>query len=454
MTECKQSSFGFQDCGSREIVARFDGGTISSDGGAVLLRQTDHRLDLLPRLAQCFLDGRDPDRVQHSVQEMISQRVYGLALGYEDINDHEQLRSDPLFSVLAGREELEKPLAGKSTLNRLELGDGREDRYKKITFWKQGIDELLVEVFIESQERTPEQIVLDVDTTDLPLHGQQEGRFFHGYYDSYCYLPLFIFCGEQVLCARLRQSNHDAYAGSLVEIQRIVKQIRAAWPEVKIILRGDCGFCRNELMSWCEGNGVDYVLGLARNPRLRRIIGGEMWEAAEQWKTTGQPARVFSEFSYRAKKTKKGGWERERRVVAKAEHLEGKENPRFIVTSLSNAPWAAQALYEELYCARGDMENRIKEQLSLFADRVSAETMRANQLRLYFSVMAYVLMSGLRRLGLKATELAQAQVSTIRTKLLKIGAQVRVTVRKVWISMASSYPWQGLYQQVWANLRC
>ncbi len=454
MTECKQSSFGFQDCGSREIVARFDGGTISSDGGAVLLRQTDHRLDLLPRLAQCFLDGRDPDRVQHSVQEMISQRVYGLALGYEDINDHEQLRSDPLFSVLAGREELEKPLAGKSTLNRLELGDGREDRYKKITFWKQGIDELLVEVFIESQERSPEQIVLDVDTTDLPLHGQQEGRFFHGYYDSYCYLPLFIFCGEHVLCARLRQSHHDAYAGSLVEIQRIVKQIRAAWPEVKIILRGDCGFCRNELMSWCEGNGVEYVLGLARNPRLRRIIGGEMWEAAEQWKTTGQPARVFSEFSYRAKKTKKGGWERERRVVAKAEHLEGKENPRFIVTSLSNAPWAAQALYEELYCARGDMENRIKEQLSLFADRVSAETMRANQLRLYFSVMAYVLMSGLRRLGLKATELAQAQVSTIRTKLLKIGARVRVTVRKVWISMASSYPWQGLYQQVWANLRC
>src|SRR5437763_272694 len=361
---------------------------------------------------------------------MISQRIYGLALGYEDINDHEQLRSDPLFSVLAGREELEKPLAGKSTLNRLELGDGREDRYKKITFWKQGIDELLVEVIIESQERTPEQIVLDVDTTDLPLHGQQEGRFFHGYYDSYCYLPLFIFCGEHVLCARLRQSHHDAYAGSLVEIQRIVKQIRAAWPEVKIILRGDCGFCRNELMSWCEGNGVEYVLGLARNQRLRRIIGGEMWEAAEQWKATGQSAGVVSEIGYRAKKTNKGGWDRERRGVGKAEHLEGKEKPRFIVTSLSNAPWAAQALYEELYCARGDMENRIKEQLSLFADRVSAETMRANQLRLYFSVMAYVLVSGLRRHGLKATELAQAQVSTIRTKLLKIGAQVRITVRK------------------------
>jgi hypothetical protein len=454
MTECNQSSFGFQACGSREIVARFDGGTISSDGGALLLRQTDQKLNLLPRLAHCFLDGRDQDRVQHSVQEMVSQRVYGLALGYEDLNDHEQLRTDPLFGVLAGREELEKPLAGKSTLNRLELGDGTEDRYKKITFWKQGIDELMVNVFIESQEQAPEEIILDVDTTDLPLHGQQEGRFFHGYYDSYCYLPLFIFCGEQVICARLREANQDAYAGSLREIQRIITQLRAAWPEVKIILRGDSGFCRNELMSWCEANRVKYVFGLARNKRLLRIIGREMREATEQWNTTGKPARVFAEFSYAAKKTKKGGWDRERRVVAKAEHIDGKENPRFVVTSLTKEEWAAQPLYEDLYCARGDMENRIKEQFSLFADRVSAETMRANQMRLYLSAMAYVLVSGLRRLGLKATELAQAQVSTIRTKLLKIGAQVRVTVRKVWVSMASSYPWQDLYQQVWANLRC
>jgi Transposase DDE domain group 1 len=454
MTECNQSSFGFQACGSREIVARFDGGTISSDGGALLLRQTDQKLNLLPRLAHCFLDGRDQDRVQHSVQEMVSQRVYGLALGYEDLNDHEQLRTDPLFGVLAGREELEKPLAGKSTLNRLELGDGTEDRYKKITFWKQGIDELMVNVFIESQEQAPEEIILDVDTTDLPLHGQQEGRFFHGYYDSYCYLPLFIFCGEQVICARLREANQDAYAGSLREIQRIITQLRAAWPEVKIILRGDSGFCRNELMSWCEANRVKYVFGLGRNQRLLRIIGREMREATEQWNTTGKPARVFAEFSYAAKKTKKGGWDRERRVVAKAEHIDGKENPRFVVTSLTKEEWAAQPLYEDLYCARGDMENRIKEQFSLFADRVSAETMRANQMRLYMSAMAYVLMSGLRRLGLKATELAQAQVSTIRTKLLKIGAQVRVTVRKVWVSMASSYPWQDLYQQVWANLRC
>jgi Transposase DDE domain group 1 len=454
MTECIQSSFGFKACGSREIVARFDGGTISSDSGAFLLRETDKRLNLLPRLAKCFLDGRNQALIDHSILEMLSQRIYGLALGYEDINDHEQLRTDPVFGILAGREELDEPLAGKSTLNRMELGAGTKDRYKKITFWKDALDELLVKVFIESHDNAPAEIILDVDTTDLPLHGKQEGRFFHGYYDNYCYLPLYIFCGEHVLCARLRQADHDAAFGSLQEIQRIVAQIGAAWPATKIILRGDSGFCRNQLMSWCENNGVDFVFGLARNQRLRKIIGAQMHAATQQWNQTGKPARVFSEFSYQTKKTKKGGWDRQRRVVAKAEHIDGKENPRFVVTSLAGEAWATQALYEELYCARGDMENRIKEQFSLFADRVSAETMRANQMRLYLSTMTYILVSGLRRLGLKGTELAEAQVSTIRTKLLKIGAQIRVTVRKVWISMASSYPWQKLYQQVWANLRC
>ena len=454
MTECIQSSFGFKACGSREIVARFDGGTISSDSGGFLLRETDRRLNLLPRLAGCFLDGRNQARIDHSILEMLSQRIYGLALGYEDINDHEQLRTDPVFGILAGREELDEPLAGKSTLNRMELGAGAKDRYKKITFWKEALDELLVKVFIESHDNAPAEIILDVDTTDLPLHGKQEGRFFHGYYDNYCYLPLYIFCGEHVLCARLREANHDAAFGSLQEIQTIVAQIREAWPATKIILRGDSGFCRNQLMSWCENNSVDFVFGLARNRRLRKIIGAQMHAATQQWNQTGKPARVFSEFSYQTKKTRKGGWDRERRVVAKAEHIDGKENPRFVVTSLAGEAWAAQALYEELYCARGDMENRIKEQFSLFADRVSAETMRANQMRLYLSTMTYILVSGLRRLGLKGTELAEAQVSTIRTKLLKIGAQIRVTVRKVWISMASSYPWQKLYQQVWANLRC
>lgn len=453
ITECNQTSFGFKGSGTREVVARFDGGTISSDGGGLLLRQTDERLNLLPRLAQCFLDGREQDLVEHSLEQMLAQRVYGLALGYEDLNDHEQLRNDPMFGVLAGRAD-QQALAGKSTLNRLELGSGVPDRYKKITFWKEAVDELLVQVFLESYERAPRQIIVDIDTTDMALHGEQEGRFFHGYYDHYCYLPLYIFCGQQLLCARLRESNHDAAYRSLVEIQRIIKQIRAAWPQVKIILRGDSGFCRNELMSWCENNEVDYVFGLARNRRLYKIIGAPMWEATQQWQQSGKAARVFTEFQYTTKKKPiQGGWDRQRRVVAKAERLEGKENPRFVVTSLSAQEWAAQALYEELYCGRGEMENRIKEQFCLFADRVSAETMRANQMRLYLSSMAYVLVSGFRRLGLKATELAQAQVATIRTRLFKIGAQIRVTTRKIWVSMASSYPWQNLYQQVWANLR-
>ena len=434
-------------------MARFDGGTISSDGGAFLLRQTDKCLNLLPRLAECFLDGRNQKLVEHTVEEMLAQRIYGLALGYEDINDHEQLRHDPVFGILAGRVELEEPLAGKSTLNRMELGTGVNNRYKKITFWKGAVDELLVKLFIEAHPSRPAEIVLDVDTTDLPLHGKQEGRFFHGYYDSYCYLPLYVFCGDHILCARLREANHDASFGCLAEIRRIVGQIRTAWPEAKIVLRGDSGFCRNELMSWCENNGVDFVFGLARNQRLRKIIGQQMHEATQQWNRTGKPARIFTEFEYRTKKTKKGGWERERRVVAKAEHIDGKENPRFVVTSLTSREWEGHQLYEKLYCARGDMENRIKEQFSLFADRVSTETMRANQMRLYLSAMAYILVSGLRRLGLQATTLEDAQVTTIRTKLLKIGAQIRVTARKVWVSMASSYPWQGLYQQVWSHLQ-
>ena len=459
MTECNQSAFEFADHFSRQVVARFDGGTLTTDSGGLLLRETDRRLNLLPRLAECFLDGRNPLLVEHSVEQLVSQRVYALALGYEDLNDHEQLRRDPLLRVLAGKADVEKsPLAGKSTLNRLELSDGQPDRYKKITFWRDGIDELLVNVFLESHAGSPEAIVLDVDATDFPLHGEQEGRFFHGYYDSYCYLPLYIFCGDQILCARLRQSNSDAAAGSLTEIQRIVGQIRAAWPEVKITLRGDSGFCRNELMTWCEANGVHYIFGLARNQRLRRIIGPQMWEATQQWRQSQEPARVFTEFQYQAKKRKNKngkvyGWDRERRVVAKCEHIDGKENPRFVVTSLSAEAWAAQALYEELYCARGEMENRIKEQFSLFADRVSSETMRANQIRMYFSAMAYVLVCGLCRLGLQSTEMAQAQVSTIRTRLLKIGARVSISVRRIYLSMAASYPWQSLFTQVHAQLQ-
>ena len=444
MTECTQSSFGFQAHFSRQVTARFDGGTISSDAGGLLLRETDRRLKLLRRLAQCFLDGRDPGRTRRTVAEMVSQRVYGLALGYEDLNDHEQLRQDPLLKLLAGKAELEEPLAGKSTLNRLELSTGAPDRYKKITYWKQSIDELMVEVFVEAHAAAPEQIVLDVDTTDIELHGDQEGRFFHGYYDRYCYLPLYIFSGQHLLCARLRPANTDAAAGAPAEIQRIVAQIRRHWPEVRITLRGDSGFCRDELMSWCEGHQVDYVFGFARNPRLRALAADALAQAVRQWEQSGKPARVFLEFFY---ETVSGSWSRPRRVIAKAEHIDGKENPRYVVTSLAADLWPAQKLYEELYCARGDMENRIKEQFALFADRVSAETMRANQLRLYLSAMAYMLVCGLRRLGLKATELATAQTGAIRLRLLKIGALVRVSVRRVWISLPRSYPWPDLFQQ-------
>jgi hypothetical protein len=445
MTECTQPQFAFQAHFSRQVTGQFDGSTMTSDAGGLLLRETDRRLNLLPRLAQCFLDGRAPARVQHSVREMISQRVSALALGYEDLNDHEQLRQDPILKLLAGQEDLEQPLAGKSTLNRLELGVGAPDRYKKITFWKQGIDELLVDVFVEAHAAVPEEIVLDIDTTDVALHGDQEGRFFHGYYDHYCYLPLYIVSGEHLLCARLRCANIDASAGSLTEIRRIVEQMRGHWPEVRITLRGDSGFCREELMSWCEDHGVDYVLGLARNQRLRTIVADALAQAARQWEQTHQPARLFVEFSYQ---TVSGSWSRARRVVAKAEHIDGKENPRYVVTSLPAAAWPAQELYEELYCARGDMENRIKEQFTLFADRVSAASIRANQLRLYLSATAYLLVCGLRRLGLKATEMATAQAATIRLRLLKIGAQVRVTVRRVWISLPRSYPWADLFVRV------
>ena len=445
MTECTQTSFGFQAHFRRQVNAQFDGGTMTSDAGGLLLRETDRRLKLLPRFAQCFLDGRNAERVQHTVAEMVSQRVYALALGYEDVNDHEQLRQDPVLKLLAGKQDLEQALAGKSTLNRLELSAGAPDRYKKITFWKQAIDELLVKVVIEAHAQAPEQIVLDIDTTDMALHGEQEGRFFHGYYDHYCYLPLYVFSGEHLLCARLRSANIDASAGSVGEVRRIVEQIRQCWPEVRIILRGDSGFCRDELMSWCEDHGVDYVFGFARNPRLRTIIAEALVEAAWQWEQTQKPARVFVEFPYQ---TTTGSWHHPRRVVAKAEHIDGKENPRYVVTSLSAQAWPAQKLYEELYCARGDMENRIKEQFTLFADRVSAETMRANQLRLYLSAMAYLLVCGLRRLGLKATELATAQAATIRLRLLRIGALVRVTVRRIWISLPRSYPWPDLFARV------
>src|SRR6516164_2120477 len=333
--ECNQFVFGFHPQKRREIRAQFDGGAISSDGGGLLLREVEKRVGILRQFAACFTDYRNPDLIEHQVEEMVAQRIYGLALGYEDLNDHEELRNDPLLAVLVEKSHPgNEALAGKSTLNRLELTKetaSRKERYKKIVLDHGAVDRLLVAVFLEAHREEPEEIILDLDATDDPLHGEQEGRFFHGYYGHYCYLPLYIFCGEFLLCARLRSSNIDASAGSVAELQRIVAQIRSVWPLVRIVVRGDSGFCREELMAWCEAEGLAYLLGLAKNERLKAEIKKEMEEAKAQYQETGRAARLFKEFVYQTRES----WSRARRVVAKAEHLEKGENPRFVVTSLS-----------------------------------------------------------------------------------------------------------------------
>jgi len=451
MTECSQVSFSFAAHFSRRVEAGFTAGQVSSDGGALLLREVDRKIDLLGRLAGCFEDGRMPLLVKHQLPEMLAQRIYGLALGYEDLNDHEQLRCDPLLGLLSPKRELEEPLAGKSTLNRLELA-GRTARYHKISYSADKIDQLLVDIYLQSHATAPERIVLDLDATDIPIYGHQPERFFHGYYDSYCYLPLYIFAGDQLLGVRLRPANQDGAAGSLDEVKRLVAQIRRCWPGVKIVLRGDSGFCREELIAWCERdeNRVDYLFGLARNQRLTRIIGAQMHQARLLHQSTGKAARLFTEFSYQTKKS----WSRARRVVAKAEYLDKGENPRFVVTSLSAQEWPAQQLYEKFYCARGEMEKRIKEQMCLFAYRLSTDEMKANQLRLYFSALAYTLVEAMRRLALKGTEWAEARVDTIRLKLFKIGAIVRVSVRRVLLQLSSAYPWKAIFVHAYQALRC
>jgi hypothetical protein len=449
MTECNQESFAFKAHFSRRVEAGFSADQVSTDGGALLLREVDQKINLLGRLAGCFGDGRSPLLVKHQLSEMLAQRIYGLALGYEDLNDHEQLRSDPLLGVLSGKRDLAEPLAGKSTLNRLELV-GRTGRYHKISYSAEALDRLLGDLFLESHASAPDEIVLDLDATDIPLYGHQPERFFHGYYDSYCYLPLYIFAGDQLLCARLRPANKDAAAGSVEEVSRIVAQVRERWPRTRIVLRADSGFCREELMAWSEANKVDYLFGLARNKRLQKIIGAQMQQARVLHQTSGKEARVFAEFSYQTKNS----WSCARRVVAKAEYLDKGENPRFVVTSLPAEQWAAQDLYEKFYCARGEMENRIKEQMCLFADRLSTDEMKGNQLRLYFSALAYTLIEALRRLGLKGTEWAQAQVDTIRLKLFKIGAIVRISVRRILLQLSSTYPWKDLFAQAFHALRC
>ena len=464
VTECTQKSFAFHSLARREVVARFDGGPITSDAGGLLLREVERSSGILRQFADCFCDHRDPDLIEHSVLELISQRVYGIALGYEDLNDHDDLRHDPLLAVMVGKpdplgedrplaRDRGKALAGKSTLNRLELtpvGATADDRYKKIVAHQAAIESLFLDVFLRGHARPPRQIVLDLDATDDPVHGRQLGRFFHGYYGHYCYLPLYIFAGEHLLSAKLRPADIDAASGTVQELERIVREIRRRWLRVRIVVRADSGFCRENIMAWCERNRVDYVLGLARNERLQAMIAGELYEAWEYLQETGKPARVFRDFEYQTLES----WSRPRRVIGKAEQLPAGPNPRFIVTSLAKREVDGQTLYEDVYCARGDMENRIKEQqLGLFADRTSAATMRANQLRLWFSSVAYVLLSALRRRGLAGTAWAGAQCDTIRLKLLKIGAQVHVTVRKVWISLSEAYPYQSLFAAVYNNLR-
>ena len=452
-TQCSADLFGFARVESRAVVAGFDGGKITSDAGALLLGATDRAIRLVERFADCFADSRAPELIEHTVGTLVGQRVFALALGYEDLVDHDQLRHDPTMAVLAGKLSARRkdcaPLAGKSTLNRLELGGSEPTRYHRIAWDGAKIEGLFVDLFLEAHQHPPKQIILDLDATDNPLHGHQEGRFFHGYYDCYCYLPLYIFSGPHLLAAKLRRANIDASAGAVEETARIVAQIRTRWPAVRIVLRADSGFARDALMSWCEVNGVDYLFGLAKNERLVAEIAAELAAAEEDSKASGQPARRFKEFQW----TTRESWSRQRRVVAKAEWTEGAANPRFVVTSLSSEEAAPQGLYEEIYCARGDMENRIKEcQLDLLADRTSSATMRANQLRLWFASMAYVLLCALRRIALQHTQLAKATCGTIRLKLLKIGALVRTSVRRIKFAMASGYPYQRDFALAHAQL--
>ena len=452
-TDCSTDLFGFARVAGRAVVAGFDGGAITSDAGALLLGAADRAIGLINRFAACFHDARCPELTEHQVATLVGQRVFGIALGYEDLNDHDDLRHDPIMAVLAGkltaRREDCAPVAGKSTLNRLELSTLQPTRYHKISHNPVAIRSLFVDLFLEAHERAPREIILDLDATDDPVHGEQEGRFFHGYYDCYCYLPLYVFCGRHLLASKLRVASRDAADGAVEEVARIVAHIRERWPKVRILVRADSGFTRDELMAWSEANDVHFLFGLAKNPRLIDKISSEMARAEAKSRRTGKPVRCFKDFRW----TTLDSWSRERRVVGKAEFTAGEANPRFVVTSLKRSECKAKYLYEKIYCARGDMENRIKEcQLDLYADRTSTATMRANQLRLWFASMAYVLMCAVRRIGLDHTPFAKASCGTIHLKLLKIGALVRISVRRIKVAMASSCTVAGAWGTAAARL--
>jgi hypothetical protein len=463
-THCSPNQFYFQAFNRRSVSGSFNGGQITSDSGGLLLREIEEGQRFIQRFSQCFTDLRNPKFIEHSVYELLSQRTYGLCFGNEDLNDHDLLRADPLLALLCGKQDLEgkyrrnerdrgKPLAGKSTLNRLETAGSllsNRPRYKKIVAEMNELEEYFVGAFLRTTKKPAHLLILDFDATDDPLHGKQEGRFFHGYYDCYCYLPLYVFCGDHLLWAQLRKADIDASDGALEVLQRLVKLIRHKWPLVKILVRADSGFCRDALMSWCEANGVKYLFGMAKNRRLVRRISRTMKKARLDWSSSGRAARRYIQFSYRTRSS----WSHGRRVVAKAEYLDKGENPRFVVTNFSSPEYEGQELYEKVYCARGEMENRIKEQqLYLFADRTSSATMRANQLRLWFSSLAYVILNELRSVGLRGTRMAQATCASIRLKLLKIGAHVKLSVRRVTFSMASGYPDQDLFGSVLINLQ-
>ena len=439
-TECTLKQLELQGLGRRKITITNDADVATSDGGLILLHQIEKKYCIISRLASCFKDRRNPGRIEHTVFQLLSQRIYGLCQGYEDLNDHDQWRSDPLLSLVCGKEK-GKLLSGKSTLNRMELGKETEeygDRYNKIDWDSGEIEQLLVDVFLDSFSSPPKEIILDFDATDDPLHGHQEGRFFHGYYDRYCYLPLYVFAGSFPLAAKLRPSNIDASAGTVELLERIVPRIRSRFPKTRIILRADSGFCRESIMNFCEGYGVYYVLGLPKNSRLKKAIGKEMYAARKEFERIGQPARRFADLKYRTKKS----WSRTRRVVGKAEYLPKGANPRFVVTNFTPLQWSATTLYEKLYCGRGEMENRIKEQqLYLFADRTSSGWMSANQLRLWFSTFAYIFFVFLREVYLSDSEWEKSLSSTLRLKILKVSASIKVTTRRVRIRLPYSYPY-------------
>jgi len=440
VTKCNRQMLLFSSLGRQQVQADFGGGTLTSDAGGLLLREVDRRCGLIDALAACLTDPRDPARITHDLRTMLAQRIYGLALGYEDLNDHTTLRQDPLFAVLANqRPDPEQPLASAPTLCRLE------NRLTRASLAH--LASVLVEQFIASFDQPPEELILDFDATDDPVHGTQEARFFHGYYDHYCFLPLYVFCGSQLLVAYLRPSNIDASLHTRPILKLLVRRLRQAWPKVRIVVRGDSGFCRWKLMRWCEQNGVFYVLGLARNAVLERLAAPFMAAAETQFSATNQKVRNFHEVRYAA-----GTWDRPRRVIVKAERLPEGPNARFVVTNLLRLGPAR--IYDELYVARGDMENRIKEQqLALFADRTSCHAFPANQFRVLLSAAAYVLVETLRRTALPGTELEQAQAGTIRLKLFKVAARVVTSVRRVVLHFSSAYPLADLFARVLARLR-